>query len=288
MIACDPVIRLLHPGDEAILEAFLVEHATSSMFLRSNVRHAGLIDRGERYHGTHVASIVRDGVGEKIVAVVAHAWNGMLLLQAPRDLEEIVRRAVRTSGRDVRGFAGPRAQVLAARAAVGLSRALVTLDSNEDLFALDLSRMIVPADAALVRRADERDLDTIASFRHDYLVEALRAAPSDNLRQAARDEMVRALRERTAFVLERDGRLLAYSGFNAQLPDVVQIGGVFTPHALRGRGFARATVAGSLLEARRAGVGRAILFTDRLNHPARSAYVALGFQVVGDYGLIML
>lgn len=276
------MIRLLHPGDEALLEAFLRNHATSSMFLRSNVRHVGLMDRGQRYHGTYAASIV----DERIVAVAAHAWNGMVLLQAPRDLPEVVRHATRASGREVRGFAGPRAQVVAAHALLG--SAPPTLDSNEDLFALSLADLRVPDGAAEVRRAVESDLPTLAAWRHDYLVEALHATPGANLRQAARDEMIRAVSERTAFVLERDGRLLAYSGYNAELPDVVQIGGVFTPRGLRGHGYARAAVCGSLLDARARGVTEAILFTDRLNVAARSAYVALGFAVVGDYGLIML
>jgi uncharacterized protein len=276
------MIRLLHPGDEALLETFLQKHATSSMFLRSNVRNVGLVDRGERYHGTYAACFAE----QEIVSVAAHAWNGMLLLQAPRDLPEVVRYAVRASAREVRGFAGPRAQVVAARALFG--NGPVTLDSNEDLFALRLSELRAPPAARHVRRAAEGDLATLAAFRHDYLVEALHATPGANLRQAARDEMARAIAERTGFVLELEGRIVAYSGFNAQLPDVVQIGGVYTPRELRRNGYARAAVAGSLIDARDRGVTGAILFTDRLNLPARSAYVALGFEVVGDYGLIML
>ena len=74
---------------------------------------------------------------------------------------------------------------------------------------------------------------------------------------------------------------------NARLPDVVQVGGVWTPRDLRGRGYARCVVAGSLLAVRREGVGRAVLFTDEENRPARAAYEALGFRVVGDYGLVI-
>jgi predicted GNAT family acetyltransferase len=45
-------------------------------------------------------------------------------------------------------------------------------------------------------------------------------------------------------------------------------------------------VAGSLLEARRQGAARAVLFTD---HPAAErAYEAIGFQAVGEYGLVLL
>ena len=278
------MIGLLHPGDEHELEEFLCKHAASSMFLRSNVRNAGLTDHSERHQATYAASFV-DG---RIVAVAAHAWNGMLLLQAPRELVAVSRLAVRVSSREVRGLAGPWTQVMAARAALGLEDTTATLESNEDLFELDLAAMIVPSDARCVRRATVDDLATLAEFRHDYMVEALHATPGEDLRHSAHGEMARAIAEATAFVLERDGEVVSYSGFNAQLPDVVQIGGVFTPRVHRKRGLARATVAGSLLHARERGAARAILFTDRHNAAARSAYVALGFRVIGDYGLIML
>jgi predicted GNAT family acetyltransferase len=56
---------------------------------------------------------------------------------------------------------------------------------------------------------------------------------------------------------------------------------------MRGRGYARAVVAGSLLSARAAGVARAILFTGQDTARARRAYLALGFQIIGDYGLVL-
>jgi ribosomal protein S18 acetylase RimI-like enzyme len=45
-------------------------------------------------------------------------------------------------------------------------------------------------------------------------------------------------------------------------------------------------VAGSLLDARAQGVARGVLFTAEENRPAQRAYQALGFRVVGDYGLL--
>jgi hypothetical protein len=45
--AGDPQIRLLGPGDEGRLEAFLAEHADSSLVLRSNLARGGLADRGQ-------------------------------------------------------------------------------------------------------------------------------------------------------------------------------------------------------------------------------------------------
>jgi predicted GNAT family acetyltransferase len=75
---------------------------------------------------------------------------------------------------------------------------------------------------------------------------------------------------------------------DAMLPDIVQIGGVWTPPEFRGRGYARSVVAGSRVAAGKHGVRRAALFADPANPAARAAYLALGFRIVGDYGLVLL
>ena len=62
---------------------------------------------------------------------------------------------------------------------------------------------------------------------------------------------------------------------------------MFTPPELRGRGYARAAVAGSLLDARSAGARRSTLFTNLENVAAIRAYEALGYERIGDYGLIL-
>lgn len=67
---------------------------------------------------------------------------------------------------------------------------------------------------------------------------------------------------------------------------MVQVGGVYTPPALRSRGYARCAVAGSLLAARAEGAERAILFTN--NPAAVRAYEALGFARIGEYALVLL
>ena len=41
------------------------------------------------------------------------------------------------------------------------------------------------------------------------------------------------------------------------------------------------------LAARRAGVVRSVLFTPKENASAQAAYRAIGFRVVGEYGLVV-
>ena len=72
-------LRILDRSDQSLLEAFLVQHRDSSMFLRANARRVGLVYRPEPLHATNVAAIE----GNQICGVVAHAWNGMILVQCP-------------------------------------------------------------------------------------------------------------------------------------------------------------------------------------------------------------
>ena len=150
-------IETLGPGDEDALEAFLVLHLHSSMFLRANLAAGGIVDRGQPHQSTYVA--VREAGA--ICGVVAHSWHGMLQVQAPVDVVgDLARAAVERSGRRLSGFVGPWAQVSAARAALGDDRGRVRLSSHEDLFALDLAAIVVPrplADGRVRCRRPEAD-----------------------------------------------------------------------------------------------------------------------------------
>jgi predicted GNAT family acetyltransferase len=280
-------LRILATGDENALEAFLIHHADSSMFLRSSARSAGLVDRGQAYQATYAAAF-EEG---RVVAVAAHTWGGVLLVQAPVRLDAVVHMAVAKSGRAVVAINGPWSQVVAARQALGLAEIPAPLNSHEILYALELAQLVVPeplADGRLCcRRPRAQEIDRLSEWRAAYSRETLSRPDTPALSVAARQDIERICAERRAFVLvDATHTLVAFSAFNAVLPDVVQIGWVWTPPAWRGRGFARAVVAGSLLEARAQGVTRSVLFTGKDNHPAQRAYEALGFRVVGDYGLL--
>jgi RimJ/RimL family protein N-acetyltransferase len=281
------VVRTLEPGDEGALDAFLGPYTDTSMFLRANARIAGLVDRGEPLQATYVGAFD----GRALCAVAAQCWNGIVLVQAPRHLADVVRAAVERCGRPVRGISGDWSQVVAARTALALDAADERVVEHDDLFALDLGALVVPPalsrGSVHARRAAEGDVPLLAQWRADYRVESLNAVDGPELRAEARAEIAHLLAHGIGWVLMRGDVPVAYSAFNAWLADVVQVGGVWTPPALRSRGYARGVVAGSLLDARAEGVQRAVLFTDRGNVAARRAYESLGFRVIGEYGFVV-
>lgn len=283
-----PTIRQLHPGDERILERFLLQHLDSSMFLLSNMRMAGLVHTGQRYSGTYAAAFEDD----EIVGVVAHYWNGNLLCQAPTALERLWRHVVAISGRPVAGIVGLAEQVNAISNALGITPDDCLINGDEILFTLDLAHLELPlplqSGTVSGRRAIQRDLEQLATWRAAYQQETLGAPASPQTLAEAHQAIERSIQERNTWVLEIGGDPVAMTSFNAAIPEAVQVGGVYTPPALRGRGYARAVVAASLRDASADGVERAILFTGEENVAAQRAYQALGFQPVAGWGLVLL
>lgn len=281
-------LSILKPADAPALEAFLRPRLATSMFLVSNVRKAGLIDRGERYHGTYAAA----WSGGRIEAVAGHFWNGILILQAPCRLEEVVRTALTSSGRPLTGIIGPADQVAGALRVIGGDNVNIRIDEQEILYTLDLAALNVPeplASAELVgRRARRDDAELLAAWNADYSVEALGEEDTPELRRAHQAGIDGMIAERRTWVLEDAGRPVAMCSFNAQISEAVQVGGVWTPPELRSRGYGRSVVAAALRDARQDGVQQAILFTGVENIPAQKAYEALGFRPEDSFRVLLL
>jgi len=279
-------IRVLGAADDAAMRAFLAPRATSSMFLLSNSRAAGLVDEGKTFQATYVGAFEN---GE-LAGVAAHCWNGVLLVQAPAELvspntlRALAHAALANSGRTIAGFSGPADQVAVARRAFELPAP--ALDEVEGLYALALADLRVPDalanDNVTCRRPRDDEHAQLAAWRRAYHVESLGAADGDQLAAKAAREIADLVSFGTLWVLEAGGVCVAMTAFNARIPDMVQVGGVYTPPGLRGRGYARCAVAGSLLDAH---AERAILFTK--NPAAARAYEAIGFARIGDYALVL-
>lgn len=286
-------VHILEPGDESRLEAFLRPRLDSSMILLSNLRRAGLVDRGEPFEGTYYAT----STGGDITGVAAHYWQGNLILQAPEHLEELLGAISPPPDRPIQGLLGLGDQVAEAVQLLGWTPADLKLDEQEGLYALPLAELVVPeslrANHLRGRRVERRDLDRVAGWRVDYCLESLGDEDTPELQAQCREDMERSIERGDTWVLEDssatgDDAAVAMTSFNATLDEAVQVGGVWTPRELRGRGYGRAAVAVSLLDARAEGVDRAILFTGDDNVPAVKAYAALGFRLIGDHRIVLL
>lgn len=278
-------IRLLTAGDEASLEIFLAAHRDTSMFLRSNARRGGLVYEGKPLQAVYAAA-VRAG---RVFGVVGHCWNGMMLVQAPERAADLARACVGWSGRGVTGLAGPPAEVRATRTALGLDDTAAAVEGDEWLYGLQLTDLVVPAALAsgevVGRPAGPEERDTLFAWRLAYDIETLGARDTPEQRVRTSSFLDAQIADGNAWVAVDRDEIVSLSAFNASLPDIVQLGGIYTPPELRGRGYAKVAVATSLLAARDRGATRAVLFTPNPN--AARAYEAVGFTRQGNYALVV-
>lgn len=278
--------RVLGPGAEASLAAFLAGREDSALLMESNFRQAGLRDQGDLYQGSYAARL-RHGV---ITGVVAHYWNGLAVIESSDGCDSLVVQAVARSGRVLSGLIGPREQLETVVRTLDLTARPLPALEGQELLALALSDLKVPdrltEGQVRCRRPRSGELELLMNWRVDYCQELYEVPDTLALHADAQREILRYFDDRALWVLERKGRIVSFCCALARTPARVKIGGVYTPPALRGRGFARAVVAGALLQEHEFGRRRACLWSG--NAAAKRAYGALGFEPIAEFGCIMV
>lgn len=264
-------------ADLAEVDAFLSAHVTCAMFPLTNLREYGLSgDAAQRQD----LWLTRQGGQVTDVLTLNHA--GLVLPVLP--LASYAAAARVLAGRKITGVIGRQDWVRGMQNACGLTGPF-NLNRDEPHFALHLSALQMPQGAGHIVPLAHAPEDTIKSWIHAYMIEALDTpkAQADVEVFTRYDRYVAA----NSHVVLMDGtQPLAMCGFNARLPQIVQVGGVYTPLALRGQGHVRRAIGQQLAQARAAGVQRAVLFaaSDR----AASTYRALGFEQIGLWTLLLL
>jgi uncharacterized protein len=226
--------------------------------------------------------------GGGITDCILYTSGGLLLpvLSSPpahrRDLAGVISR-LRPSVQSVMGVSRcvEEAEALVPAAATRrMEYFLMTLDRKA------AHRLWTPplAPGMRVRRADPADAAAIFPLQKAYEQEEVLLDPSHFSEALCMRSLLQGLRDEILFVLEIGGQLAAKAGTNARGYTVDQIGGVYTVPAQRGKGLARAAMAGLLKEVFREKAG-ASLFVKKKNMPAVALYHGLGFQPVTDYAI---
>lgn len=263
-------------ADMPAIVDFLERHINTSMFPLSNYAREGL-NSDTPYATTFW---FQDNAGT-VTDVMARSNNGSIFpqIQTLNSKDAIAPCA----GMEITGIIGETAQVNALRNAFAF-RGKTKLDAIEPHFVLPLSDLHVPKleNATLVPLQDV-DPDLMTKWRVDYEVEVLGSTPKDAQRMAEGD-MITYVANDSHRVLIHNDLPVCTTGFNAALPNCVQIGGVYTPPDLRGQRYARTAVAWHLQEAKNKGVTDSILFA--ASEAAAKAYIAIGFRQIGQFSLV--
>lgn len=175
----------------------------------------------------------------------------------------------------LRGVGGMRPSAEAFRDAwVGLTGARARTEMELGVFDLP-GRPVLPFDVpGEYRHAGAEDLSLVDQWAHDF-VDAVHDSP-----QRAPSLVTHVAASRVGFWLD-GGRPVSMAYASASNGGVARISGVWTPPALRGRGYASGVVAA--LSAERVDAGeRCMLFTDLANPTSNKIYQAMGYRRIGD------
>ncbi len=267
---------LATPSDQAAIEAFLAPHAPFAMFPLNNLAHYGMAGGSDYAVTCWLAR--HDG---QITDVMTLCDNGIAMPFLPS--ADYAGAVAAMGDRPLSGVIGPRAQVRGIEA-LGFADAPRTLDHDEPHFLLALDQMLVPDGPGVLCPLEDASEAVIKAWMLDYQLGALNT-PEAEAQSAVESSYANYVVRDSHRVLMEDDTPLAMTGFNAQLPDIVQIGGVYTPPDLRGRGYARRALALHLAEAAGRGVTRGTLFS--ASDAAARAYRAIGFERIGDWTLLL-
>ncbi|WP_342078057.1 GNAT family N-acetyltransferase [Yoonia sp. SS1-5] len=263
--------------DRPEIADFLRARIMQAMFPLSNLSKYGM-DGGHHY-------AVRFWISRKAgktTDVLTVTDGGMVMPLLPSG--EFTKAADLLRDVTVTGMAGPQRDVRGL-SVICLADRTPSFDKDEPQFGLDISDLVVPQGPGRIRPLQDAPADLIKGWIYDYDVNTLNASP--DIARAQVDGTYATYIETGSHVVLMDGDTpLAMTGFNAQLPDIVQIGGVYTPPAMRGRGHARRAVGLHLAHAAARGVRQATLFS--ASAAAARVYRAIGFQQIGTWSLILL
>ena len=282
------MLRRATEADLPVIQAFLAPRVATSMFLSGNLRDQGLTGTGTADAGTGHRKSMTLWLSEEegaITGVIGYAAAGYVVFEAPAltpALYPEIRQAL--FGRYLLGLNGAVDQVAHLVAALELPCHSAVMDEVEPHYYLSLKELTIPASNSRLRPAVAQDLTQLTQWRMASEVEILGARDSTENRARARTSLEELLAADRLRVLEQDGAVVAMTNFNAALPAIVQVGGVYTPPNMRGLGYARGAVALHLAEARETGVTEAILFA--ANPAAARAYEAIGFAPIGGYRIV--
>ncbi len=282
------IIRKLTQQDYQVFDTFLKPPTPTSVFLRSNAKKAGLIYQSNQDYSAHYYGAFDD---ENLQGVMALCWNGSILTQVfnlsvLKKLYDFAVNDQPTFG--VKVVLAPKDQTDKFLQWLQIDQDNISLSVTETAFYLDLDQLQIPSKLVQseweYRLATMEDMPILLPWNMGYAVEALGSNP---ISIDEKNEMAKDIASKIAlsemFVLTVSGELVSQAKYNATLPDVVQIGGVWTPPLQRRVGYARGVVAGALIEAKKHQVEKAILFAR--NPFAIRCYEKLGFEAVARYHL---
>ncbi len=283
-------LRHVGPEDLERVRSFLEARVETSLFLLSNLALFGP-RLGDHWNSGNYQLVEEDG---EIVAAFCLTRRGTMLVQSAgrADLAEAMVEACESEPIEVCGVVG---EWQTAAAVWNLLRADPWLEpghaSRDVLYRLplpghvELEPAVRPA-AIQSRALQAGDFEQWERLNTAYLAELHMPLPVVDAAHEA--EFARRTRARWWWGAFAGADLVATVALNAAYGSVGQVGGVYTRPADRRKGIARAALRLLIRDAfDYHQFEKLILFTGEDNAGARRLYESLGFEAIGEFGLLL-
>ncbi len=265
--------------------ALEVEEARNSLILGICLRLARKEEKGSAPEGEPPYLAVVDDGDELLLATMMTPPHHIVLAplaieRAPATIGPLL-DDVRSRGLSLPGVFGPTeiARAFADRWAAATGGDY-HLEMHQRLHVLH-EVLPVPEAPGSLRVADEDDVELIAGWVRAFAMEAL--DESDD--EAKTRETVAGRVADGDYVLWEDGRPVSMALRTRPTPHGVSITAVYTPPALRGRGYATSCVAALSRRLLDAGNDYCALYTDLANPTSNSIYRRIGYRPLEDFDL---
>jgi predicted GNAT family acetyltransferase len=211
-----------------------------------------------------------------------------LLIAAPRsDADRSLAELARWLAANKRAPRGCLADVPVAETFVrewaGLTGAAPKLRMRQRQFVLRRVSQVAMTPGVL-RPATVADLDLLERWMGAFHAEAMGETVDPELR----DAIARRVRAGALYLWEQDGEPRSMAASARPTAHGIAINSVYTPPALRGRGFATTCVAALSQRMLDAGRRFCVLFTDLANPTSNAIYARIGYRPVADSALFEL
>ncbi len=158
--------------------------------------------------------------------------------------------------------------------------ATARVETRQGVYALE-AIVPTPRPTGLARVADASDRDLVVRWLIEFGEEVLHEhGPGREHIEATIDDRLSGDQSRGALLWEDDGEPVSLAGWGGRTPNGIRVGPVYTPHELRGRGYATALTA-ELSQRLLAGDRRfCFLYTDLANPTSNAIYERIGYRRV--------
>lgn len=157
-----------------------------------------------------------------------------------------------------------------------------TLGMEQGIFSLE---RLVPARrvAGVARPAAPADAELVFRWMNEFIDEALPEEPKDDARlRRSIDRRLDGDGPAAVWVWDVGGRVTAMTSHGSPTGSGIRIGGVYTPPAKRGNGYASALVAAQSGWLLNNGYDFCFLFTDLANPTSNAIYERIGYRQVAE------